>query len=106
LRSARREGKRVAAYGAAAKGATLLNATGIGVDLVEFVVDRNPMKQGRFMPGTHQPIRPPEALVDEQPDLVVMLAWNFRDEILEQQRTYRDRGGAFIVPVPVPEVIR
>jgi SAM-dependent methyltransferase len=105
LRELRADGKRIAAYGAAAKGATLLNATGIGVDLIEFVVDRNPMKQGRFMPGTHQPIRSPEALLDEQPDFVLMLAWNFRDEILDQQRTYRDRGGAFIVPVPSPEVI-
>jgi SAM-dependent methyltransferase len=105
LGEVRASGKRVAGYGAAAKGATLLNSSRIGTDLVEFVVDRNPMKQGRFMPGTHQPILDPSALVAEQPDLVLLLAWNFRDEIVHQQQEYLDRGGSFMVPVPWPEVI-
>jgi SAM-dependent methyltransferase len=96
---------RVAAYGAAAKGATLLNACGIGGDLVEFVVDRNPHKQGRFMPGTHQPIRAPEALSEERPDYVLLLAWNFEREILAQQDDYRRAGGRFVVPVPEPRIV-
>jgi SAM-dependent methyltransferase len=105
LRRLRAEGARVAAYGAAAKGATLLNACGIGRDLVEFVVDRNPHKQGRFMPGTHQPIRAPEALVEELPDYVLLLAWNFEREILAQQNEYRRAGGGFVVPVPEPHIV-
>jgi SAM-dependent methyltransferase len=96
---------RVAAYGAAAKGATLLNACGIGRDLVEFVVDRNPHKQGRFMPGTHQPIRAPEALAEERPGHVLLLAWNFEREILAQQDEYRRAGGRFVVPVPEPRIV-
>lgn len=99
-------GHTIAAYGAAAKGATLLNYVGITTDLVEFVVDRNVHKQGLHMPGTHQPIRPVEALLDEQPDHVLLLAWNFRDEIVAQQADYVARGGRFIVPVPTPEIIR
>ncbi|HET7325934.1 MAG TPA: class I SAM-dependent methyltransferase [Nocardioidaceae bacterium] len=98
-------GARIAAYGAAAKGSTLLNYIGIGPDLVDFVVDRNVHKQGKHMPGVHIPVRAPEALLEEQPDYVLMLSWNFRDEILRQQQEYLRRGGRFIVPVPDPEVI-
>jgi SAM-dependent methyltransferase len=98
-------GRTVAAYGAAAKGAMMLNHAGLGTDLVEFVVDRNPHKQGKLMPGTHQPVRSPDALVTERPDYVLLLAWNFRDEIMAQQSEYLDRGGRFIVPVPTPEVV-
>jgi SAM-dependent methyltransferase len=101
----RRDGARIAAYGAAAKGATLLNACEIGTDLVEFVVDRNPHKVGRFMPGTHQPIRPVQALLDEQPDAVLLLAWNFEEEVLAQQESYRAVGGRFVVPVPEPRLV-
>jgi SAM-dependent methyltransferase len=101
----RAEGRTVAAYGAAAKGAMMLNHAGLGTDLVEFVVDRNPHKQGKLMPGTHQPVRSPDALVTERPDYVLLLAWNFRDEIMAQQSEYLDRGGRFIVPVPTPEVV-
>jgi SAM-dependent methyltransferase len=105
LREVRATGATVAAYGAAAKGSTLLNSTGIGEDLVEFVVDRNVHKQGLRMPGTHQPILAPEALLERSPDYVLLLAWNFRDEIMRQQDEYRRRGGRFIVPVPEPEVV-
>jgi hypothetical protein len=78
---------------------------GIGTDLIDFVVDRNVHKQGRLMPGVHIPIRDTAALLEEQPDYVLLLAWNFRDEILRQQDTYRERGGRFIVPIPTPEVV-
>jgi SAM-dependent methyltransferase len=105
LKELRGGGARIAAYGAAAKGATLLNACEIGTDLVEFVVDRNPHKVGRYMPGTHQPIRPVEALVEEQPNVVLLLAWNFEEEVLAQQASYRAVGGRFIVPVPEPRLV-
>ncbi len=99
------QGALVAGYGAAAKGSTLLNTVGIGTDLVEFVVDRNVHKQGNFMPGMNQPIIDPEALLDRQPDYVLLLAWNFASEIMEQQQAYLAAGGRFIVPVPEPAVV-
>ncbi|NNC38834.1 MAG: class I SAM-dependent methyltransferase [Hyphomonadaceae bacterium] len=95
----------VAAYGAAAKGATMLNFCGLTDEDIDFVVDRNTHKQGQLMPGAHLPILAPEALVELKPDYVVILAWNFADEILEQQADYRELGGKFIVPVPSPRVI-
>ena len=98
-------GHRIAAYGAAAKGTVLLNAFGIGTERIEFVADRSEHKQGRYMPGVHIPIVGPEALLAEMPDEVLLLAWNLADEILEQQAEYRRRGGRFIIPAPVPEVI-
>lgn len=99
------QGARVWAYGAAAKGSTLLNTVGLDVELVEAVVDRNTWKQGLHMPGTHQPIRPVEDLVVEQPDYCLLLAWNFADEILQQQTEYVAHGGRFIRPVPAVEVL-
>jgi SAM-dependent methyltransferase len=105
IRERRAAGRTVAAYGAAAKGAMMLNHAGLGTDLVEYVVDRNPHKQGKLMPGTHQPVRAPEVLLEEQPDDVLLLAWNLRDEIMAQQADYVARGGRFIVPVPSPEVV-
>jgi hypothetical protein len=98
------QGAMIAAYGAAAKGATLCNYVGIGRDLVDFVVDRNLHKHDRYMPGTHQPILAPEALLAAQPDYVLLLAWNFRAEVMAQQAEYVRRGGRFIVPVPWPEI--
>ncbi|NNE11565.1 MAG: class I SAM-dependent methyltransferase [Ilumatobacter sp.] len=94
------EGRTVAAYGAAAKGATLLNSTGIGTDRIAYVVDRNVHKQGRLMPGCRLPIRPVEVLVDERPDDLLLLAWNFASEIVAQQADYARLGGRFHVPVP------
>ncbi|HEV2348449.1 MAG TPA: class I SAM-dependent methyltransferase [Terriglobia bacterium] len=101
----KRQGKRLAAYGAAAKGSTLLNYCGIGTETLEFVVDRSTYKQGRFMPGMHLPIYPPSKLLDAMPDYVVMLTWNFAEEILAQQAEYTRRGGRFIVPLPTPKVL-
>jgi hypothetical protein len=105
LRALKDEGKTIAAYGAAAKGATMLNATGIGTDLVDYVVDRNVHKHGRFMPGTHQPIVSPAVVVESPPDVLLLLAWNFATEIMQQQVEFAARGGRFIVPVPTPELI-
>ncbi|MBY0420866.1 MAG: class I SAM-dependent methyltransferase [Parvularculaceae bacterium] len=105
LRRLKAEGKSIAAYGAAAKGATLINYFGIGTDLVDFVVDRNVHKQGKFMPGQRLPIRAPEALVEARPDYVLMLAWNFADEIIAQQERYRSLGGKFIVPIPSLRIV-
>ncbi|MDY6989597.1 MAG: class I SAM-dependent methyltransferase [Thermodesulfobacteriota bacterium] len=105
LDSLKRQGKRIAAYGAAAKGATLINYVGVGKDLLDFVVDRNVHKQGKYMPGKHLPIFGTERLLEELPDYVLLLAWNFAKEIVEQQSDYCQRGGRFILPVPEPRVI-
>ena len=94
------EGKRVAAYGAAAKGATLLNFTGIDGDVISYVVDRNPHKVGKYMPGLRIPVRPVEALATDRPDYLLILAWNFGTEIMRQQARYVEAGGKFILPIP------
>ncbi|HET9083681.1 MAG TPA: class I SAM-dependent methyltransferase [Candidatus Limnocylindrales bacterium] len=99
------QGQSIAAYGAAAKGTVLLNAFKIGADSIDFVADRSPHKQGRFMPGVRIPIVPAERLVEAMPHACLLLAWNFADEILAQQQDYRDRGGRFIIPVPQPELV-
>lgn len=99
------QGRRIAAYGAAAKGATLLNCCGIGRDLIEFVVDRNKHKQGRYMPGARLPIYPPSKLLEAMPDYALLLAWNFADEVLEEATEFRKRGGRFIIPVPEPRIL-
>lgn len=99
------EGKTIAAYGAAAKGATMLNVMGITSDLVPYVVDRNTYKQGRHMPGTHQLIKDTDVLVSDPPDVLLILAWNFAEEIMAQQKAYADGGGRFLIPVPTPELI-
>ncbi len=97
LRSA---GRSIAAYGAAAKGNTLLNFADVHIDLLPYVVDRNPHKQGLLLPGSHLPIRDPAALVDDRPDYVLILPWNLSDEITEQMSVVKSWGGRFVVAVP------
>lgn len=99
------EGRRVAGYGAPAKGCTLVNYFGIDQQLVPYLVDKNAYKQGKFMSGTHQPIHAPGKLLEDQPDYVLMLPWNFTDEIVAQQAEYRARGGRFIIPIPELRII-
>ena len=96
---------RIVGYGAAAKGTIMLNYVGIGQETLDFVVDRNTHKQGRFIPGVRLPIASPERVLAEQPDYVLILPWNLKDEIMAQQAEYRRRGGKFIVPVPRPTII-
>ncbi len=105
LRGLKASGKRVAAYGAPAKGNTLLNYCGISPALVEYTVDKSPHKQNLFTPGMHLPVHHPDTLARDMPDYVLLLAWNFADEILEQQRAYREKGGKFIVPFPDIRVV-
>lgn len=105
IQSLKDHGKRVAAYGAAAKGAVLLNCCGIGTDLIDFAVDLNPHKQGLFLPGVHLRVYSPSRLLEEMPDYTLLLAWNIADEIVRQQAEYIRRGGRFIVPIPEPRVI-
>ena len=99
------QGKSIAAYGAAAKGTVLLNYLGLDSQTIDYAVDRNHHKQGKFMPGVRVKIEAPEQLEVERPDYVVILPWNFRDEIIRQQQNYLDAGGRFIVPIPELEIV-
>ena len=101
----KREGKRVAGYGAPGKGNTLLNYCGIRTDFLDYTVDRNPYKQGKFLPGTHIPIFPPERIFETRPDYLLILPWNFKAEIVKQMAAIRQWGGKFVVPIPNAAVI-
>jgi len=105
LNDLKAQGKRIAVYGASAKGSTLLNYFSIGRETLDFVVDRSSVKQNHYTPGTHLHIGAPEKLLEAMPDYVLLLTWNFADEILEQQAEYRRRGGRFIIPIPEVKVV-
>jgi hypothetical protein len=104
LIGAKNAGKSIAGYGAPGKGNTLLNYCGVRTDFLDYTVDRNPYKQGKFLPGTHIPICPPERIDETRPDYVLILPWNFKDEIMEQMSRIRSWGGRFVVPIPKVEV--
>jgi hypothetical protein len=99
------EGKRIAAYGAAAKGMTMLSYCNLGLETIDYVVDKSPYKQGHWTPGNHIPIYNVDRLVSDRPDYLLILAWNFSEEIIAQQQAFRDAGGRFIVPIPSPAVL-
>jgi len=101
---ARKEGATVVGYGAPAKGNTLLNYCGIGCELLPFTVDRSPYKQGIYLPGTHIPVRAPEAIESSKPDYVLILPWNLKEEIMQQMACVRDWGGRFVVGIPSLQV--
>lgn len=105
LSELRGKGMRIAAYGAAAKGTTLCSYVGIDRNLVEYVVDRNPHKAGRYMSGSRIPIVPPTRLSEDKPDYLLVLAWNFFDEIKQQERAFAQAGGRFIVPIPEVRIV-
>jgi SAM-dependent methyltransferase len=105
VRDLRAQGKSIAAYGASAKGSTLLNFCELRAETIDFVADRSSYKQGRLTPGTHLPIVPPATLAEVRPDYTLLLTWNFAEEILKQQKTYRDRGGKFIIPIPEVTIV-
>jgi SAM-dependent methyltransferase len=105
LIAARRAGKRIVGYGAPAKGNTLLNYCGVRTDFLDYTVDRNPHKQGRFLPGTHIPVYAPERIFEDRPDYVLILPWNIKDELMGKLAGISAWGGKFIVPIPEPEVV-
>ncbi len=105
LRGLKEEGARIVGYGAAAKGTILLNYCGIGSDILDYVVDRNVHKQGRYVPGVRLRIEPPSRIMETRPDYLLILPWNFKDEIIAQQAAFREGGGRFILPIPEPVVI-
>ncbi len=104
LKDLKSKGASMAAYGAAAKGVVLCNYCGLGKDFFDFVADKSPHKQGRLMPGTHVPIVTPQALIDARPDYVVVLAWNFFDEIARELSAYTGKGGKLITPIAAPQI--
>ena len=105
IRQLKSQGKRIIGYGASAKGNTLLNTCDLGTRELDYIIDNTPFKQNKVAPGSWLPIRPPEALLKEQPDFALLLAWNFAPEIIGRETEYQKRGGRFIVPIPEPRIV-
>jgi novobiocin biosynthesis protein NovU/D-mycarose 3-C-methyltransferase len=105
LRKLKAQGKRIIGYGASAKGNTLLNTCGLTVKELDYIIDNTPFKQNKIAPGSWIPVRPPEMLLNDQPDYALLLAWNFAPEIIKRESEYQKRGGRFIVPIPEPKVV-
>jgi hypothetical protein len=105
LTSLKANGANIVGYGASAKGNVLLNYCQIGTDILDYIIDTTPFKQGRYTPGMHIPILPPQQFYENQPDFAFLLAWNYADDILQKETTYRHSGGKFIIPVPIPQVV-
>jgi hypothetical protein len=105
LTKVKEDGKSIVGYGAPAKGNTLLNYCGIGMNFIEYTVDRNPHKQGRYLPGSHIPIEKPEKIKETKPDFLFILPWNLKDEIMEQMAFIREWGGKFVILIPQLRVI-
>lgn len=105
LSALKRAGKRIAAYGAAAKGQVMLQFCGIGRDVIDFVVDKSELKQGRLTPGTHVPILDPEELLKRRPDVLLLCSWNYAEEIRRQQKAYLEQGGRLLHPLPLPHYL-
>jgi novobiocin biosynthesis protein NovU/D-mycarose 3-C-methyltransferase len=105
LRKLKGQGKRLIGYGASAKGNTLLNTCGIGTKELDYIIDNTPFKQNKIAPGSWIPVRPPELLLQDQPDYALLLAWNFAPEIVKRETEFQKRGGRFIVPIPEPKIL-
>jgi novobiocin biosynthesis protein NovU/D-mycarose 3-C-methyltransferase len=105
IRELKSRGKRIIGYGASAKGNTLLNTCGLGTAELDYIIDNTPFKQNKVAPGSWLPIRPPETLLQDQPDYALILAWNFGTEIIQRETEYQKRGGRFIIPVPEPKIV-
>jgi hypothetical protein len=105
LIQAKREGKRIVHYGAAGKSNTLLNYCGIRTDFIDYAVDRNPYKQGNYLPGSRIPVYPPEKIRETKPDYLFIGVWNLKDEIISQTSYIREWGGRWVVPIPKTFVI-
>ena len=105
IRKLKSQGKRIIGYGASAKGNTLLNTCGLSTKELDYIIDNTPFKQNKIAPGSWLPIRPPERLLQDQPDYALLLAWNFAPEIIRRETEFQKRGGRFIVPIPEPQII-
>ena len=105
VRRLKAEGKRVAGYGASAKGNTLLNTCGLTRNDLDYIIDNTPFKQNKVAPGSWIPIRPPEFLLQDKPDYAVLLAWNFSAEIVGREKAFQEAGGRFILPLPDPKIV-
>ncbi len=105
IKNLKKNGKRIIGYGASAKGNTLLNTSGINTADLDYIIDNTPFKQGKLAPGSWIPVRPPQRLLEDQPDYALLLAWNFAPEIVGREQEYQKRGGRFILPIPEPKIM-